>query len=72
MTPAQAFAHRIADQIEIAERRFMRRFGATFTEAYQSGWDAFHDTLAIASAPDRPAVHEAARMISNPLSKETP
>lgn len=68
MTPAQEFAHRIANEVGRREREFMRDTGATWTEAYQSDWDVFHDVLYIASLPDRPAFHEAARIVKGPTT----
>jgi len=68
-TPLHAFAHRVSGMAEHREVRNMRALGADWTESYLFAWAVVDEIYDLVLAPDRPAFHEAPRMISNPNSK---
>ncbi len=67
-TPAQAFAYRVSEKAQYAELRVQRAFGEDWTTAYTEAWRIMDEVYDLAMAPDRPAFHEAPRMIFNPNS----
>lgn len=68
-TPLQAFAYRISNRVQYAELRAQRALGADWITAYTEAWRVMDEVHDLVLAPDRPAVHLPARMISNPNSR---
>jgi hypothetical protein len=68
-TPAQAFACRVSEAAQDAEVAAQRALGADWITAYTAAWRIMDEVYDLVLAPDRPAVHMPAKMISNPNSK---
>lgn len=67
-TAAQAFAYRVSERVQYMEVAAQRALGADWITAYTAAWRIMDEVYDLVLAPDRPAFHEAPRMISNPNS----
>lgn len=59
-----AIINRIAFAVGAGERQFQRDLGAEWIDAYVADWRTIDDTYEMLTAPDKPAVHLPAKMIT--------